>query len=111
VIKPLLKLGTTGSQRLSRAKGVLGQVSLGKYNIMEDVPSGRLKHRGYESKISTTWTNQISAKPVEQGDLVCLLQGALRPTIIRIHEDHFDIIKITAEPPGFMEPIEWLRFS
>jgi hypothetical protein len=39
-------------------------------------------------------------KSIQVGDLVCLLQGASKPTIIRLCNDHFDIIIIAATPLG-----------
>ncbi|KAF7942587.1 uncharacterized protein EAE97_006041 [Botrytis byssoidea] len=45
-------------------------------------------------KCHTRWTLQASAKSIQQGDLVCLLEGAPEPTIIRVHKDHFVIIVI-----------------
>jgi ankyrin repeat protein len=43
-------------------------------------------------------TLQASAKSVRNGDLVCLLQRASKPTIIRRCQDCFDIIMIAARP-------------
>jgi hypothetical protein len=45
---------------------------------------------------STHWTLQVSAKPIRNGDIICLLQGASRPMIIRLCKDCFAIIMITA---------------
>jgi hypothetical protein len=56
-------------------------------------------------------TLQASAKSVRDGDLVCLLQGASKPTIIRRCQDYFDIIMIAARPleeiPVRSGYIEW----
>jgi tetratricopeptide (TPR) repeat protein len=41
------------------------------------------------------WILHTSAKPVREGDIVCLLQGTSRPMIIRFCKEHFDIIMIT----------------
>lgn len=48
---------------------------------------------------SACWLLQTSAKSIQKGDVICLLQGALKPTIIRLEEDHFTIIVIAATPP------------
>ena len=48
----------------------------------------------YEKKWGAQWTLQASAKPIQQGDLVCLLQGASKPIIIRTCKDNFTVIKI-----------------
>ncbi|KAF1964689.1 HET-domain-containing protein [Bimuria novae-zelandiae CBS 107.79] len=63
---------------------------------------------------SARLTLQASAKSVRDGDLVCLLQGALKPTIIRRRQDYFDIIMIAAKPPEEIRVrsgyIEWPKF-
>lgn len=48
----------------------------------------------YEKKWGAQWTLQASAKSIQQGDLVCLLQGTSKPTIIRTCKDNFTVIKI-----------------
>jgi ankyrin repeat protein len=87
-----------------RSKGcVLGKVSTvdvkresgGGQNvkaIIETSPGGRISG-------SAPWLLHTSAKPVQNGDFICLLQEAKKPTIIRLREDHFTIILIAAEPP------------
>jgi len=49
------------------------------------------------------WTIRTSAKSIKEGDLVCLLEGASSPSIIRPHNDFFDIIIVAAArlPKGF----------
>lgn len=44
------------------------------------------------------------SKSIREGDLVCLLQGASRPSIIRPHHDFFDIIIIAAWAPEDVFP-------
>jgi hypothetical protein len=46
------------------------------------------------------WVLPATAKPVQGGDIVCLLQGAWRPTIIRPQPecDHFLIVIIESSP-------------
>ncbi|KAF7898959.1 uncharacterized protein EAF01_008172 [Botrytis porri] len=61
------------------------------------IPSNnRLESVYYNKEYSTRWCFQDSAKPIRQGDLVCLLQGASKPAIIRATKDHFAIILIAA---------------
>ena len=59
------------------------------------------------------WALQVSAEPIREGDLVCLLQGALKPTIIRPCRDYFAIIVIAATPPESIQTgktdIKWLE--
>ena len=42
------------------------------------------------------WTLQASAKSIRKGDVVCFLQGASKPTIIRLCKDYFDVVVISA---------------
>ncbi|RYP69565.1 hypothetical protein DL771_006080 [Monosporascus sp. 5C6A] len=51
--------------------------------------TGYLRHK-------RKWTLQPSAKSVQAGDLVCLLRGALKPTVIRPCKDHFSVVMIAA---------------
>jgi hypothetical protein len=44
------------------------------------------------------WTLQASAKSIRERDIVCLLQGASKPTIIRLCKDHFAIVVIAVTP-------------
>jgi hypothetical protein len=56
-----------------------------------------------DSSESDLWTLQTSAKPIREGDIICLLQGASAPTIIRTCDDYFAIIMITASPPKHVD--------
>jgi hypothetical protein len=47
---------------------------------------------------SREWSLQASAKSVRKGDIVCLLKGASKPTIIRLCRDYFAVIIIAATP-------------
>ncbi|KAH7061022.1 heterokaryon incompatibility protein-domain-containing protein, partial [Paraphoma chrysanthemicola] len=47
---------------------------------------------------SAHWTLHVSAKSIQEGDLICLLQGASKPAIIRSREDHFTIVKVGVTP-------------
>lgn len=55
--------------------------------------SGQLGYMGMQR-----WTLRPSAKSIRDGDLICLLQGASNPAIIRLCRDHFSIIMIAATP-------------
>jgi hypothetical protein len=48
---------------------------------------------------SAHWTLQVSAKPIQEGDIICLLWRVSKPTIIRLCTDYFVIIMIAATPP------------
>ena len=95
-----------------KSKGcILGRISLvqntisldGRQDvdiIFKNIP-GQLDYKNewdYKNKWSAHWTLQPSAKPVQDGDLISLLQGASTPTIIRLRKDYFVIIMIAASP-------------
>ena len=54
------------------------------------------------------WELEISAELVQEDDVICFLQGATFPTIIRIHHDYWDIVVIAAnflkQPNAAMNP-------
>ena len=60
------------------------------------------------------WDLQPSAKQIMKEDVVCLFQGASKPTIIRFCEDHWTIVVIAANPPRPMlakaEEVEWSKY-
>ncbi|KFA51330.1 hypothetical protein S40293_04426 [Stachybotrys chartarum IBT 40293] len=55
-------------------------------------------HFGLEGAWSSRLTLQTSAKSVQVGDALCLLQGASKPTIIRLYNDYWAVIIIAAPP-------------
>jgi hypothetical protein len=44
------------------------------------------------------WTLRTSAKTIQKRDIVCLLQGASKPTVIRLYKNSFAIIIIAVTP-------------
>ncbi|KAF7864071.1 hypothetical protein EAF04_007036 [Stromatinia cepivora] len=50
----------------------------------------------YNEGYGTEWTLQTSAQPIQREDLICLLEGVSKPSIIRAYKDHFAIIMIAA---------------
>jgi hypothetical protein len=56
------------------------------------------KNRAWYSGEKLEWTLQASAKSIQEGDIVSLLQGASKPTIIRLCKDHFAVVIIAATP-------------
>jgi hypothetical protein len=47
---------------------------------------------------SSQWSLHSSAKSIQSEDLICLLQGSSKPTIIRLCKDYFAVIMIGATP-------------
>lgn len=101
-----------------KSKGcVLGKISSVRSNIglgsqdVEAIFENTSKQPGCIRDGSARWTLQTPAKSIETGDFVCLLQGALKPTIIRLREDHFAPIMIAVVPPKYIRTrdgdIEW----
>ncbi|USP73981.1 hypothetical protein yc1106_01255 [Curvularia clavata] len=92
---------------------ILGRVFLVQSDIVQDEREGvNVIFKNKEGSIRLTL--QASAKPVQDGDLICLLQGASRPTIIRQRQGCFDIIMIASKPPEKIPVrdgyVEWPRF-
>jgi ankyrin repeat protein len=87
-----------------RANGhILGKVS----RVMNTKSGGQRVTVDFKSTIeqpgsiagdSTSWTLPNSATAVQNEDLICLLEGTSKPTIIRLHDDHFVIVMIAAVP-------------
>ncbi|KAL6695256.1 hypothetical protein J3F84DRAFT_373910 [Trichoderma pleuroticola] len=44
--------------------------------------------------LKSRWVLQSSAKSILEDDIICLLQGALNPSILRQSEDYFTIIAV-----------------
>ncbi|XP_014555772.1 hypothetical protein COCVIDRAFT_64178, partial [Bipolaris victoriae FI3] len=65
-------------------------------------------------EISDSLPLQTSTTSVRDGDIICLLQGASNPTIIRQRQDHFEVIAIAARPlteiPVIAGSIDWSTF-
>lgn len=57
------------------------------------------------------WRLETSAESVERGDIVCLLEGASLPTIIRIHKDYWYIIVVAAAWPEHLQVTISTNFS
>jgi ankyrin repeat protein len=53
----------------------------------------------YNERGEIVWTLPSSAKAIKEGDIVCLLQGARRPTIVRPCKSYFAIIVIAVTVP------------
>ncbi|RKK26885.1 hypothetical protein BFJ67_g16416 [Fusarium oxysporum f. sp. cepae] len=80
---------------------VLGEVS----SVERDIDWEDRQHVGITWKDASgywerdsRWTFQASAKSVQVGDAICLLQGASRPTIIRLCNDYWAVIMIAVPP-------------
>ncbi|KAK3948649.1 heterokaryon incompatibility protein-domain-containing protein [Pseudoneurospora amorphoporcata] len=86
---------------------ILGEVSSVKRNATwEDRQDVAITWRNCPSYICvkeawvSCWTLPTTVKSVQKGDIVCLLQGATRPTILRPYNDHWAVIIIAVSPAG-----------
>ncbi|KAF2195867.1 hypothetical protein K469DRAFT_734273 [Zopfia rhizophila CBS 207.26] len=70
---------------------------------LDQLSSNTPEHLGYNEEREAHWTLQATAKSVRKGSLVCLLQGASKPTIIRPYKDRFAVIMIAATPLDAIE--------
>ncbi|KAH6714755.1 hypothetical protein BKA61DRAFT_643463 [Leptodontidium sp. MPI-SDFR-AT-0119] len=89
----------TSSQRaVIKSKGcILGQVS----SVTSDDKQNMFitsKNAAWHLGDKMEWTLQASAKSIREYNIVCLLQGASKPTIIRQCKDHFAVVVIAATP-------------
>ncbi|KAF5538624.1 HETEROKARYON incompatibility [Fusarium phyllophilum] len=56
------------------------------------------KNAYVEAGRMSSWAVQASAKNIQAGDIVCLLQGASRPTIIRLCHPYWAVVMISVPP-------------
>jgi hypothetical protein len=45
--------------------------------------------------MGTPWKVQASAEPVQEGDIICLLEKAKKPHILRLCGDHLTVIAVS----------------
>lgn len=86
---------------------ILGHVSLIKeFGALDDRPtveiasSNTSRYLGDKWGWSSRWTVRASAASVKEGDLVCLLRGSTKPTIVRLLDDYCVVVAITVTPPA-----------
>ncbi|EXM14283.1 hypothetical protein FoTM2_013554 [Fusarium oxysporum f. sp. vasinfectum] len=78
-----------------RSKGcILGEVSTGD----SDVCITSKYTPGYLGQKNWSWAQHATAKSIRKGDVVCQLQGASKPTIIRLYDDYCAVIAIAVTP-------------
>ncbi|KAH8725716.1 heterokaryon incompatibility protein-domain-containing protein, partial [Phaeosphaeriaceae sp. PMI808] len=125
LIGPQASVDTWNDKEIAviRSKGcILGEVSTEKSNsnsVSRQNVKAVIKNMSQQSGCircgNARWTLQTSAKSIQKGDLLCLLQGASKPSIIRLRKDHFAIIVIAAEPPEDIRTtsggVKWVELS
>jgi hypothetical protein len=95
------------SQRaVIKSKGcILGKVSSVRSDGRQNV-NITSKNPAWDLGDKSEWTLQASAKSIQEGDIVCLLQGASKPTFVRLCKDRFTVVVVAATPlneSGIME--------
>jgi hypothetical protein len=86
---------TSSQTAVIKSKGcILGQVS----SVISDNRQSVNITSTNTAWSSREWSLQASAKSVQKGDIVCLLKGASKPTIIRLCRDYFAVVVIAATP-------------
>jgi ankyrin repeat protein len=87
---------TSSKRPMIKSKGcILGQVSSIGSNDGQNINiTFTSKNAAWCFGNKIEWTLRASAKSIQERDIVCLLQGASKPTIIRLHKDFFAIIII-----------------
>ncbi|KAE8367503.1 heterokaryon incompatibility protein-domain-containing protein [Aspergillus caelatus] len=53
---------------------------------------------GIIDRWETNWKPQASAELIQDGDIICLLKGASKPSVIRLCKDHFTIVTPAVTP-------------
>lgn len=81
---------------LGKVSSVLRDTALDGRQSVDVIFKSILGHPEYTG--TQRWTLRPSAKSIRDGDLICLLQGASKPAIIRLCKDYFAIIMIAATP-------------
>ncbi|KAF5708940.1 Pfs domain-containing protein [Fusarium globosum] len=82
---------------------ILGEVSsvesVGDWNDRQTVDIKYTRGYMFQKKAwSCRWAHHATANSIRKGDVVCLLQGASKPTIIRLYEDYCAVIAIAVTP-------------
>jgi hypothetical protein len=89
-------------------------ISTGGRQALEVIFKNTSNELEFVRNSSARWILPTSAKPIQNGDFICLLQGTSKPTIVRLREDYFIIIMIAAVPLNHWYTrngnVNWLEF-
>ncbi|KAK3952223.1 hypothetical protein QBC32DRAFT_370458 [Pseudoneurospora amorphoporcata] len=72
----------------------------GKGCILGEVSSVERNATWDDRQDGSSWTLPTTVKSVQKGDVICLLQGASRLTVLRPYNDHWAVIMIAVSPAG-----------
>ncbi|KAH6725051.1 hypothetical protein BKA61DRAFT_42502 [Leptodontidium sp. MPI-SDFR-AT-0119] len=100
-----------GPKAVIRGKGcILGQVS----SVTQDdrqVVNVRFNKGILHLDDKIKWSFQATAQSIHERDIVCILYGALKPSIIRLRKDRFSIVAIAATPLDDNNDLRWPEIS
>jgi hypothetical protein len=94
-----ISLTTSGQRAAIKCKGgILGQVAEVTRDDRQRVKIVSRSKAWTGSNKVLHWTFEASANPIQEHDIICLVYGASKPTIIRLCEDHFSVVVVAATP-------------
>lgn len=103
--------GQLSQNALIRSKGcILGQVSSVRRGSRQHV-NIISRNVAWDLGSKTEGIFQASTKPIQEHEIICLLSGASKPSIIRLCKDHFIIGIIAAAPPSVSSSSRWSETS
>ncbi|KAM0143557.1 hypothetical protein ACHAO1_000658 [Botrytis cinerea] len=89
--------------------GLVESVTVG--DLQHVMVTSKFKGRELDHDDDREWIFQASAKPIRKHDIVCLVYGASKPSIIRLCNDYFAVVVIAATPLNELIRHEWTQFS
>jgi ankyrin repeat protein len=106
-----VKTSENSQRAIIQSKGyILGQVFSVKSDNMQSV-NITSKNAAWDLGSKTEWTLQASANPIQERDVICLLHGASKPSIIRLRKDHFAVVVVAATPLNGSGSFGWPEIS
>jgi hypothetical protein len=84
---------------------ILGQVS----SVRDDRQNVNITSRNAAWQLGgkIEWFLHASAEPIQERDIICLLHGVSKPTIIRLCKDHFAVVVIAVTPLNGNSSLGW----
>jgi len=112
IFKKAISVETSSQRAVITIKGcILGQVSSVRRNNGQSV-NIRSRNAAWDLSGKTDWTLQASTKPIQKHDIICLLHGASKPSIIRLCKDQFAVVIMAATPlNGISDSFGWPELS
>ncbi|PQE15502.1 hypothetical protein CJF32_00006848 [Rutstroemia sp. NJR-2017a WRK4] len=103
-----ISLKASGQRAVIECKGgILGQVTEVTRDDRQRVKIVSRSRAWTGSNKVLHWTFEASANPIQEHDIICLVYGASKPTIIRLCEDHFSVVVVAATPLIESNSFDW----